>query len=625
MAGFTKIVLGLAPAFSFFLFAGESVLHAEVFYVSPSGSDTNSGTETQPFCTIGKAQECVRAINRNMTQDIVVYLRGGIYRVDQPIVFTQKDSGFNGHCVFYKRYPYETPIVSGGQSISGWQPDTSKKLWEAKVNVDGFRQIYVNDRRATRAKGKPPRGMELFGAGAYRTSDTSIALWENPSDIEFIYDNQWDHTICKVNSITRNSSGTIISMLEPYFLLARMNEGKQVTLPTSMENAIELLDESGEWYFNRSTHFLYYMPREGETLERLQVIIPALERLLEVRGTLDEPAHDIIFEGITFCHGGWNQPSLTGLVDAQANFTFSPQNLMIRTGLETPKLGSDPVYLCPPHIEAVKSPSDIVVHAAKHIRFDRCKFTKLGGGGIDVEYGSQDNVIVGCTFCDISGTAIQIGDVIDHHPQDLRAIVKNNSIVNNYIHHVAVEYLSGVGIFVGYTDGTRIAHNEICDLPYTGISIGWGWGEVDVGGGGYPEPFDYKEPSVSNNNICENNHIHDVMQNMWDGGGIYTLGNMPGSVIRGNYIHDNLGWPGGIYLDEGSGFIEVVGNVVYNVHAREGHIAAPYFLNNHRQNRSATCAEHGNFFRVEVKLGEKDLPQSVIDNAGLEPAYRDLL
>ncbi len=74
-------------------------------------------------------------------------------------------------------------------------------------------------------------------------------------------------------------------------------------------------------------------------------------------------------------------------------------------------------------------------------------------------------------------------------------------------------------------------------------------------------PFKYDTPTPSGNNRLESNHIHHVMSLLQDGGGIYTLGNMAGTVIRGNHIHDNPGVPGGIYLDEGSGFIEVTGNV----------------------------------------------------------------
>ena len=218
------------------------------------------------------------------------------------------------------------------------------------------------------------------------------------------------------------------------------------------------------------------------------------------------------------------------------------------------------------------------------VRFERCTFTRLGGGGLDLEFGAQDNMVTGCHFLDISGTAIQVGDVLkdDHHPDDPRMIVKDNAVRNNVIHDVGVEYKGGVGVFAGYMSETVIAHNEIFRLPYSGISVGWGWGEEDAGGGAYPQPSFYQTPTPAKNNRIEYNHIHHVMQVLNDGGGIYTLGNMPGTVIRGNHIHDNPGIPGGIYLDEGSGFIEVTGNLVHGV-------PTPMNYNNRNQNRIATC------------------------------------
>ena len=124
----------------------------------------------------------------------------------------------------------------------------------------------------------------------------------------------------------------------------------------------------------------------------------------------------------------------------------------------------------------------------------------------------------------------------------------------------------------------------IRNLPYSGISVGWGWGEEDAGGGGYVNiQFRYSTPTPCGNNRIEFNHIHDVMRLRNDGGGIYTLGNQQGTIIRGNHIHDNNqgGGPGGIYLDEGSGFIEVTGNAVHNVET-------PMNYNNKVQNRIAT-------------------------------------
>ena len=109
----------------------------------------------------------------------------------------------------------------------------------------------------------------------------------------------------------------------------------------------------------------------------------------------------------------------------QANFVLDWKNPMKRDG-----------GLTAVHNEHLKSPSNVVCHAAKSIRFERCTFTKLGSGGIDLEFGSQDNASSGCRFYDISGTAVQVGDVLkdDHHPDDPRKIVKNNAVVNNYIH-----------------------------------------------------------------------------------------------------------------------------------------------------------------------------------------------
>jgi hypothetical protein len=600
-------------------------LNAQVFYVSPEGNDDNPGTEVSPFQTIGKAKQCVRAINRDMNADIVVYLRGGDYSQNQSLEFDARDSGKNGHSVIYRNYSNEKPIVSGGRKITGWQQE-SPKLWKARPGINAFRQLYVNGSRAVRSKGGPLPGAQLYGASGYKTTAAEMAKWTNPGDIELIYDVKWQRCICKVGNITPADDGAILGMLEPYFTLLKLKDGPDIEMPTSVENAFELLDEPGEWYFNKATGWLYYMPRVGEQMDHCQVIAPALEELVGVRGTLDEPAEDLRFEGLTFCYAGWNQPSSIGHVDVQSNFTIGQQNLLFRFGSaqkgmdEATNLGlgggRTSIRVVAPYGEAVKSPSNVVLRSAHRIHFERCTFSKLGGGGIDIEYGSKDNTICGCSFYDISGSAIQIGDVIDHHPQDAREVVKNNHIVNNVIHDVAIQYLSGVGIFVGYTDGTLISHNDISNLPYSGVSMGWGWGEADAGGGAYWLPSYFKEPTVCRNNVCEKNNIHNICQRMWDGAGVYTLGNLPGSVIRENIIRGSKGWPGGIYLDEGTGFIEIVGNIIDDV-------PSPIFCNNRAQNRIDTCKQHDNY--ESVKPEDPSFPRSIANEAGPEAAYHDLL
>ena len=324
-----------------------------------------------------------------------------------------------------------------------------------------------------------------------------------------------------------------------------------------------MLDEPGEWYLDRRAKTVYYMPRPGEDMTKLEVIAPGLEKLVELRGTLDQPVHNIRFVGIAFRHGNWLRPSKIGHCEVQANFIIDSdrKDSFVRDGgLRT---STTRTSRAPPMWSAMR-PSRSASIAARS--------TNLAARDWTSSSARRTMWFRAASFYDISGSAVQIGDVLkdDHHPDDPRKIVKNNSVVNCYIHDCAVEYMGGVGVFAGYTEGTRIVHNEICRMPYSGISVGWGWGEEDAGGGGYQQPFFYNTPTPAKNNHIEMNHIHRRDAADADGGAIYTLGNQPGTVIRGNHIHDNPGFPGGIYLDEGSGFIEITGNLVYNVgHADE--------------------------------------------------------
>ena len=108
-----------------------------------------------------------------------------------------------------------------------------------------------------------------------------------------------------------------------------------------------------------------------------------------------------------------------------------------------------------------------------------------------------------------------------------------------------------MAVFVGYTASSTIADNDIADVPYSGISVGWGWGEVD--------------PTAARSNVVRGNHLTRVMQRRSDGGAIYTLGAQPGTIIEGNVVRGAIGWPGGIYLDEGSRGIVVGDNDIADV------------------------------------------------------------
>lgn len=579
---------------------------APTFYVSPRGNDANPGTAAEPFASLGRARDAVRVLCASAADDIVVELANGTYPLSETLIFDARDSGCNGHRVVYRAETSGGATLSGARLIGNWQKDAGDR-WKADAGAAPFRQLYVDGKRATRARGTPPGDLALLGDDGYATADAGMADWKNPGDIEFVYSVVWCHTRCKVQSIRRDGDRTLISMLQPPFTQARTKEGVHIEVPDVIENALELLDEPGEWYLDRPGKVVYYRPLPGQDLPNARVTVPSVETLVALKGTPDLPVANIRFDGLVFADAGWQRPSEQGLIDVQANFTTNPQKPLTRNDA-----------LAAVHNEYVKSPANVVCHATRNIRFERCTFTRLGGAGLDVECGAQSTLISGCRFFDISGSAVQIGDVLtdDHHPDDPRKIVRNNAVVNCAIRDCGVEFRGGVGVFAGYTEGTVIAHNDIGQLPYSGVSVGWGWGEEDAGGSPdqYQQPFFYDTPTPAKNISIEHNHIHGVMATADDGGAIYTLGNMPGTVIRGNHIHDSAGGPGGIYLDEGSGLIELTGNVVHDVKK-----ALNY--NNHTQNRRATCSEHDNDTDPGHPLPER---QRIIDNAGVQAEYRDV-
>ena len=580
------------------------------FYVAPNGSDTNPGTKKAAFRTFERARTAVRTANMGMNNDIIVEIAAGTYRLSQTLTFGPRDSGVNGHRVIYRAAPGAKVVLSGGRVVTGWTPDTGGRF-RAKVDLDNFRQLWVNGKRAQRARGAVPADLQPWGKedavvdptpglvqkpgtvvgqvrvtseAGFTTSDAAIAEWRNPTDMEFGFYNVWTHMVCPIAAIRREGERAIMVMAEPCYYICRHKGGVQAGAPAYVENALELLDEPGEWYLDRPAHTLYYMPRPGEDMSKAEVIAPALEKLVEVKGTLGDPVHDIAFEGLTFSHATWLRPSQFGHPDLQADFTPSAD-----ASAPVTDAGQGAIELIG---EATRTPANVLVSAGHGIRFEGCEFTALGGAGLDVNLGSQRCLVRGCVFRDISATGIQIGDVNveDHHPSDPRRTVKGNEVLDSLITRCGVEYQDSIGIFCGYTDGSVLAHNEISYLPYTGISVGWGWGMPDAGGGAYPASIIYDTPTVSGNNHIEYNHIHHVMLQRTDGGGIYTLSRQPGTILRGNHIHDNgPGFPGGIYLDEGSADIEVTGNLIYAV-------GRPLNLNDYAQGRNATIHEHDDIF-----------------------------
>jgi len=581
-----------------------------VFYISQSGNDSSSGSEIQPFKTLDRARTEVRKLNANMTGDIIVQLGGGRYYLDSPFVMNQQDSGSNGFNVVYTSAPGEMAVLDGGVRIDGWKPGEQGR-WAADVDLDAVRQLYVNGRSVSRSTmwGFLLGNLQVMENGeGYRTTSHAAADLIGAEDVEFEYRFIWKNTRCKVAEVRKSGIYYEILMKQPEFFLARGMEGMQLNLPWMIEGAPVAFGGEGLSIFDSKKKQIQYKPWLDQDMENSEFIVPKLETLLEIQGTPEEPVRNIRFCNLGFEHATWLGANDTGFIDIQANFRVTPETLLtVRPNYSE----NGKVFMTPKSHDCVKSPANIICHAGHNIAFDECRFAKLGGAGLDIERGSADIRVTNCEFTNISGSAIQVADVVtdDHHPDDFRKGVRDVEIIDCDIHHIATDYKGGVGVFIGYAKNVSITHNNFHHLPYSAVSAGWGWGEIDAGGGGYPasSSFRFSEPANQSGHRIEHNHIHDVMQEMNDGGAIYTIGRMPETSISANVIHDNCGFPGGIYLDEGSADILVEKNVIYRV-------PKALNLNNHAQNRHLTCKIDNNI--CDIPPESPQFPIDVANEAG---------
>jgi F5/8 type C domain/Right handed beta helix region len=608
-------VLSGAPAIA----AAPAPQVATAVYVSPTGSDSATGDSTHPFLTLQHARDYVRTIDTNMTNDINVILESGTYPLTQPLALTSADSGTNGHTITWKADTGATPVVSGGTTVTGWSTVSgSPSIYVAHVGAIDTRQLYVNGVRQTRARSADnPSGFTKTSTG-YTTTSSVYSTYTNQSNIEITSRWGWKLYRCPVQSIV----GTTITMQQPCWNNANLQSGQEIQNPSWIENAYQLLDSPGEWYLDKSAGNLYYMPAAGVNMSTAQITVPVVEGLVNAIGTLASPISNVAFTGITFSYSSWLAPnSSDGMAEGQAGFRMVGTN----STFDSTRLNWQ------------KTPGAVNIGYSRNVSFTGDTFTHLGAVGLNLNTGSQGTNIIGNVFTDISATGIQIGgtDVVDHHPTDPGQITLNTMVKDNVVDNVAVEYTGSVGILATYTSGTTITHNKVFNLPYSGISVGWGWGLTDQGGdtnvpGNSGVPV-YTTPTPSQNYVVSDNDIGSIMKLQSDGGAIYTLSSNPNSTISGNYIHDIPTQAyGAIYDDEGSRYFHTTDNALCNV-------TYQWLLMNHGLNITAdrnfttqpAYTTQANTLNTTIANNTtlsscSQLPASIVDTAGLEPAYQYL-
>lgn len=559
-------------------------------YVSPTGSDDALGTMERPLRTIEQARDMARAYSGK--EEVMVYLREGVYSIGKTIEFDARDSGSEKHPVIYKAFTDEQPIISGGKKLTGWQRD-GNVVWKASTRGMEFRQMYVNGKKATRARW--PNQGEYLRLIDWNEPDQEINLkqgdvsdWGNFDEVEIYIQMLWSISVMRLESFFDEGEQSVLTVQNPErdLVFKRLWPRKIPDQAFHFENAREFIDQPGEWSINRKTEEIHYYPMPGEDMETAEVIVPQVETLLAVKGTLDKPVEYLKIEGLTFMHSNWVLPNERGYLNNQAG-----------------------QYTIEPTVENVqyvgRPPAAVEVEAAHNVTFSRNVFKKLGAVGLDLHFGTRNCEVVGNVFFDIAGSGISHAKLSDpetevhlaYNPEDPRELSVNDRIHNNYVENIGYEYGGSIGILSGWAVGVQIDHNELRNLAYSGISLGWGW---------------TKEPNAMRDNKIRWNHVDRPMTLFADGGGIYTLSEMPGTHIYRNFV-SNVGrseWARGAsskayFLDEGSGGITM--------------------QENHEQ-----TGEGIERVRLHVTGEVKFLPKSfgdykgIVEGAGLQPQFENI-
>ena len=603
---------------SHWLLAGE-------IWISPKGSDFNDGTRQSPKATLTsalrQAREWRRTEDNRIQGGITIYMEGGTYAFHEPVFIRPEDSGTKESPTVIRSVGDEKVILSGGISINGWKKQG--KVWVADVPAFNgrpldFRQLWVNGKKAVRARDvedfeKMNRicSVDEKNEILYVPAVSIRRLIDNKGNLkakyaEMVLHQMWCVANLRIRSVEVQGDSAAIRFHQPESRIQFEHPWPRPMVTTNghnsafyLTNARELQDVPGEWYHDIDARKVYYYPREGEKMQEAEVIVPAVETLVRVEGTLDRPVCHIRFEKITFSYTTWMRPSEKGHVPVQAGmyltdgYRIDPK--MQRNYLNHPL--DNQGWLGRP-AAAVR------VVAARQIDFERCRFEHLGSTGLDYEEAVQGGVVRGCLFRDIAGNGLLVGSFspaahethLPYDPADRREVCTQQQINNCYFTEIGNEDWGCLAIAAGYVGDVNIEHNEISEVPYSGISLGWGWTQT---------------VNCMRNNRVHANLIHHYAKHMYDVAGIYTLGSQPKSYVTENcvhsiykpgYVHDPNHWFY-LYTDEGSSFITV----------RDNWTEGEKYLQN--------ANGPGNVWENNGPKVDND----VRERAGLEAGYKDLL